>query len=406
MLSVNTNYSAMVALQNLNLTNSQLEGVQNRISTGMKVANAKDNGAVFAIAEGQRARVSAVSAVQDGISRASSTIDVALSAGEKIGKVIQELKAKAVSAQANDLTTEQRAALQSDFAALRSQIDSIANSAQFNGANLIKGTGNDLNVLISDLGGTTAATGLGVQTAAMTNPLSGSALVTAAGANIAATDTITLTLSDTAGGSSNSLAVNVEITNTMTIDDYVNAVNSASGGKVSASYDEANGRFTYLINDDAYDTLAVASDNAGGAAAALGEGVASATVTSAGNNVYNVTGRDWSMAGAMFATFASADISTSTAAATTAANQLEQALTDLNEQMASMGSQSKALDIQATFLSSLSDSIEAGIGNLVDADLAKESARLQSLQIKQQLGAQALSIANQSPSIIMNLFRG
>ncbi len=406
MMSVNTNYSAMVALQNLNYTNTQLEGVQNRISTGLKVATAKDNGAVYAIAEGQRARVSAVSAVQDGINRGSSTIDVALSAGEKIGKVIQELKAKAVAAQANDLTTEQRAALQSDFTALRSQIDSIANSSQFNGANLIKGTGNDLNVLISDLGGSTSATGVGVQTAAMTNPLSGSAVITAAGANIANGDTITLTLSDTAGGSSNSLAVNVEITATMTVDDYVNAVNSASGGKVSASYDDTNGKFTYLVNDTAYDTLAVASDNAGGAAAALGEGVASATVTSAGQNTFIVTGRDWSMSGALFTTFASADISTSAAAAGTAATQLETALTNLNQQMASMGSQAKALDIQKDFLGKLSDSIEAGIGNLVDADLAKESAKLQSLQIKQQLGAQALSIANQSPSVIMNLFRG
>ncbi len=405
MLSVNSNFGASVALQNLNSTNKQLNEVQSRISTGMKVANAKDNGAVFAIAEGQRARVSAVAAVKDGISRTSSAIDVALSAGESIGKVLQTLKTKAVAAQANDLTTEQRAALQSDFAAMRSQIDTIANSAQFNGTNLIKGTGNDVNVLISDLGGSTAATGVGVQTAVMTNPLSGSAVITAAGANIAATDTITLTLSDTAGGSANSLAVNVEITNTMTIDDYVNAVNSASGGKISASYDDKNGQFTYLVNDDAYDTLVVASDNAGGAAAALGEGVASGNVTSSGSNSYTVTGMDLSLSGALFSAFSASDISTSAAAATTAANAIDTAITGLNDKLARMGSQSKALDIQSDFLGTLSDTIEAGIGNLVDADLAKESARLQSLQIKQQLGAQALSIANQAPSLVLSFFR-
>ncbi len=405
MLSVNSNYGASVALQNLSNTNKQLGEVQSRISTGMKVSSAKDNGAVYAIAEGQRARVSAVAAVKDGISRSSSAIDVALSAGESIGKVLQTLKTKAVAAQANDLTTEQRAAMQSDFAALRSQIDTISNSAQFNGTNLIKGTGNDINVLISDLGGSTAATGVGVQTAAMTNPLSGSAVITAAGANIANGDTITLTLSDTAGGSSNSLAVNVEITATMTVDDYVNAVNSASGGKVSASYDDTNGKFTYLVNDTAYDTLAVASDNAGGAAAALGEGVASATVTSAGSNTFTVTGMDLSLSGSLFTAFSSSDISTSAAAATTAANAIDTAITGLNDKLATLGSQSKALDIQSDFLGTLSDTIEAGIGNLVDADLAKESARLQSLQIKQQLGAQALSIANQAPSLVLSFFR-
>ena len=53
----------------------------------------------------------------------------------------------------------------------------------------------------------------------------------------------------------------------------------------------------------------------------------------------------------------------------------------------------------------LSDALEKGIGNLVDADLAKESARLQSLQVKQQLGVQALSIANSAPATILGYFR-
>jgi len=92
--------------------------------------------------------------------------------------------------------------------------------------------------------------------------------------------------------------------------------------------------------------------------------------------------------------------------ATTAANALEQAITDLNVGLASLGSQATALDTQQDFLAKLSDEIENGIGNLVDADLAKESAKLQSLQIKQQLGAQALSIANQAPQVILSLFKG
>ncbi|MEZ6029972.1 MAG: flagellin [Hyphomonadaceae bacterium] len=140
MLSVNTNYSAMIALQNLNFTNTELEGVQNKISTGLKIASARDDGAIYAIAEGQRSRVSSVAAVKDGIDRANSTLDVALAAGKSIGDILQKLKAKAVAAQADDLTPDQRAALQADFASMRSQIDVIANSAQFNGANLAVGS--------------------------------------------------------------------------------------------------------------------------------------------------------------------------------------------------------------------------------------------------------------------------
>lgn len=403
MLSVNTNYSAMVALQNLNFTNTELEGVQNKISTGLKIGSARDNGAIYAIAEGQRSRVSSVAAVKDGIDRANSTIDVALAAGKSIGDILQKLKAKAVAAQADDLTADQRDALQADFSSMRAQIDTIANSAQFNGANLAVGSFN-FNVLISDLGGSVAATTDGVQSAALASPLSGSALVidtSASAGDVADGDLITFDLTDSVNNGTFSIAV--ELTTGMTIEDYVEAVNAASGGKISASYDDVAGQFTYLINDVNFDDLAITTD--GVDATTLGAGVATAVVSSAGSNTMVVNGTDLTLAGAMFSTFATLDISTSAASATTASNALEQAIVDLNVTLASLGSQATALDAQQSFLAKLSDEIENGIGNLVDADLAKESAKLQSLQIKQQLGAQALSIANQAPQVILSLFR-
>jgi flagellin len=276
MVSVNTNYSAMIALQNLNSTNTELEGVQNKVSTGLKISSARDNGAIYAIAEGQRSRVSSVAAVRDGIDRANSTIDVALAAGKSIGDILQKLMSKAVAAQADDLTTTQRSALQADFSSLRNQIDVIANSAQFNGANLAA-DGFVFNVMISDLGG----------------------------------------VSD-----------------------------------------------TLVIN-----------------------------------------GLDMTMASTDFSAFATIDISASATDAETAADAIKLAITNHNISLASLGSQATALDAQNEFLSKLSDEIENGIGNLVDADLAKESAKLQSLQIKQQLGTQSLSIANQAPQVLLSLFR-
>jgi flagellin len=403
MLSVNTNYSAMIALQNLNFTNNELEGVQNKISTGLKISSARDNGAIYAIAEGQRSRVASVAAVKDGIDRANSTIDVALSAGKSIGDILQKLNAKAVAAQADDLTPDQRDALQADFTSMRAQIDTIANSAQFNGANLAAGSFN-LNVLISDLGGSVAATTDGVQTVALPTPISGSALITAAGAtagDIDDGDLITFALTDSVN--LGTFTIEVELTAGMTVDNYIEAVNSSSGGKISASYDDVAGQFTYLINDTAYDDLAITST--GVDAGPIGVGVATAVVSSAGSNVMVVNGTDMTLASSMFASFATVDISTSAASATTAANALAQAIVDLNVTLASLGSQATALDAQNDFLAKLSDEIENGIGNLVDADLAKESAKLQSLQIKQQLGAQALSIANQAPQVILSLFR-
>ena len=92
MSSINTNVGAMIALQNLNAINSQLMTTQNRISTGLKVASAKDDPAVWANAQTQRAEVSALDGVKGSLSRTTSAVDVALSAGESISDMLTELK--------------------------------------------------------------------------------------------------------------------------------------------------------------------------------------------------------------------------------------------------------------------------------------------------------------------------
>ena len=122
MLSVNTNYRALVALQSLNSTQDEMGVVQNRITTGLKVASAADNGAVFAIAHGQRSRMASLTSIKDGLDRTASTMDIGISAGTAIADVLQQMRAKAVNGQSNDLTTEQRNAVQADYDALRNQV--------------------------------------------------------------------------------------------------------------------------------------------------------------------------------------------------------------------------------------------------------------------------------------------
>ena len=115
MLSVNTNAGAMVALQYLNSTASSMNTVQNAISTGMKVANAKDNGAIYAIAQNMRGDVAGYQAVTDSLNRGISTIDVALSAGQSISDLLIQMKQKALAASDSSLDTASRQALNSDF---------------------------------------------------------------------------------------------------------------------------------------------------------------------------------------------------------------------------------------------------------------------------------------------------
>lgn len=411
MASINTNYGALVALQSLNNTSKQLDSVQSHINTGLKVASAKDNGAVFAIAEGQRARVSSLSSVQDGIDRASSTIDVALSAGQAIGDILKQLKSKAVAAQAGDLDQNQRNALQTDFAALRSQIDQIANTATFNGANLANGTNltggaAQLNVLTSDVSTAVPYTLTG---AALTGtPTTATDLATATGLTFAAGDGVQFTI--TSGTATHTYKV--ATAGTDTIQQFLNNVVSQTNGEVSATYNATTKQISYS-SSKAYAVKFVDNANAGKSdTAMLDNGATTAGSTMAGGSAGTtsqmaVSGFDFRVGAtsqALSGLTYSLDISTA-AGGLAASTAIDSALTALNNNLSTLGAQSKALDTQKTFLGKLSDSITSGIGNLVDADLAKESAMLQSLQVKQQLGAQALSIANQSPSIILSFFK-
>ena len=272
--SVNTNPGALIALQNLNATNAQLATTQSRINTGKKVASVKDNGAIWAIAQGQRADISALGAVKSSLDRGGSAVDVSLAAGESVSDLLLQLKEKALAATDKSLSTASRGALNEDFKSIRDQINTVAANADFNGINLLK----------------TGATGF-------------QALANAAGTA--------------------SLTVTPEV-------------------------------------------LSLASTN-----------VTVTTTTSIGTSTL----------------------------ATTALGLVNASIDKVSGALARLGTKAKALETHRTFVGKLTDALESGVGNLVDADLAKESAKLQSLQTKQQLGVQALGIANQAPQILMSLFR-
>jgi len=273
-VSVNTNVGAMVALQNLNSTSSQLSMTQNVISTGLKVASAKDDGAIYAIAQNQRATVASLDAVTDSLNRASSSVDVAMSAGNSITDLLTQMKEKALAASDTSLDTTSRNAMENDFDSLRDQITSTIANASFNGVDLLDGTTPSI--------------------AALANA-DGSARITVSGQDMSLGGTI-VTVGTTASFAS-ATSASALLT---TIDDSINNVSAA---------------------------------------------------------------------------------------------------------LAQLGTSSTAVGNHITFIGKLQDSLNQGIGNLVDADMAQESAKLQALQTKQSLGVQALSIANQSPQLALSLFK-
>ncbi len=423
MISVNTNYGAAIALQSLNATNKELDEVQNRINTGLKVSSAKDNGAVFAIAQGQRARVSALASVKDGIDRVTNVIDAALNAGNAVSDLLNQLKAKAVAAQSADLSQAQRDAYQTDFNQIRSTINTSVGTALVNGANLVDNTTATMRVLQSDLntgtgaGNVATVTGAAKPATAVT-PSRSDLMINASEAWDATNNTLVANDYVVFTQSGNTYAV--QVTATTTIQQFIDGVNAATGGRITASYNDSTGRLSYQANAAAatagftvdIDDNATATGNA--RRSDFVNGVAAATTATAADaadtrpsSVMTISGFDLRVGGTgALNSLLALDIGgATTTGATAAVAALDTAIATLNSNLATLGSQSKALDIQSSFLTKLSDTIEKGLSNLVDADLAKESARLQSLQIKQQLGAQALSIANQAPSLLLSFFR-
>lgn len=271
--SVNTNTGAMIALQSLNAINSEYAQVQRRISTGLKIASAKDNPAIWAIAQNMRGESKSLDAVMSSLQRGQSIVDTALTAGESISDILSQMKEKALAATESGLSTATRQALSDEYVALRKMINTVASNASFDGVNLISAgsTGN-----IRALADSRASSSIDV-------------------------DHIDLSTTGTA------------ISSTLT---------GLMGGVATADIDA-----------------------------------------------------------------------------------IDAAMRKVSSALSKFGVGAKSLDRHLEMISKRQDTIDAGIGNLVDADLAKESARLKSLEVKQQLAIQALRIANQTPSLLLSLFR-
>lgn len=268
-LSINTNSSANIALNQLQILNKKLEATQLRITTGLKVSGPQDDAATFQIATRLRGDVAGLGAVKTALANGDSIVSVAISAGESITDLLTESKAKVVQANQTGLDTASRSALDNDFQQLRSQIETIVSTADFNSVNLIDANASTLDVL-----------------------------------------------------------------------------SSVDGSVISVS-------------------------------------AQSLDTTTLGINT--------------------ASLATSSAAAN-ALSAIETAIDLAADKLAALGASATGIEIQSQFTTSLINVVEEGIGNLVDADLAEESAKLQALQVQQQLSVQSLAIANSAPSLVLNLF--
>ena len=293
MASINTNASALTALQSLASTNRNLETTQGRISTGLRVATASDNAAYWSIATSMKSDNKALSAVQDALGLGAGKVDTAYTAMIDVKDQVDAIKTKLVSAQGASLEDQKKIA--TEITAIQAQIKSSITNANYAGSNLLQETATSADL------------------------------------------------------------------------------------KIVASYNRTGTAVTI-------DTIDVAK---------------------ADTNILDTAGTGGTVGGIIASTFfAPTTTAIGDAAIKTALDAVETALSKLSTGAATLGAAKSRIDTQKNFLSNLSDSIDKGVGQLVDADMNKESTRLQALQVQQQLGIQALSIANSNSQTILSLFRG
>ncbi|MBB3455695.1 flagellin [Rhizobium sp. BK313] len=304
MTSIVTNNSAMAALQTLRGISSNLQNTQDAVSSGLRISKASDNAAYWSIATTMKSDDSAIGAVSDALGLGAAKVDTASTAVTSTLDIVGQIKDKLVTAMEGSVDKGQ---VQEEIGQLQQQLQSVAQSASFNGENwVMAANGGSASVVSSFIRGTNG---------------------------------------------------------TVSVSTTSYEFNSGATGNV-------------LFGTQADGSIDTSS------------GILGTTDTKVGASVFSL------------------DITSMTSGQISSAlNMVQTALNSMTSMGSKLGSISSRIDLQTTFASSLSDSIESGVGKLVDADMEQESSKLSALQTQQQLAIQSLSIANSSTQSILSLFR-
>jgi len=536
MTSINFNAAANSALRTLQATNSSLESTQSRISSGLKIGEAKDNAAYWSISTTLKSDNKALSTVKDALSLGASTVDVAYQGLNKVKDVLNEIKSKLVAASQDGVD---KTAVQGEIKELQNQLKAIASASTFSGENwlsvdsgvagytpnknvvssfnrstsgavtidtikidtssfvLINGNTGVDGVLDAGKTGNTSVDGLGTwggqavtsaaqatvtlpsgSFAAADGTLVGKVVVSGVDYNftvntLAASSTrdsieadilanaknslgqalnsvVTADPSTTvigfktiASGSAQSLSIVIN-----TLSNGIAAGTTAGTAGVDASLTTTSAAIAGPLTLDANDTIAMsvtvdnvakkftitraAVDAALGTAAAgtMGNANQYAAVITKAMEQAGITGITATGSGAATtdtvtlrakgATTLVSDVAVASkgqsilnftiigadrAAITNLINAVNTATNSVTTAASTLGSVASRIELQKSFVNTLMDTIEKGVSGLIDADMSEESTKLQALQVKQSLGVQALSIANQSAQSVLQLFR-
>lgn len=434
MSSILTNNSAMMALESLRSINSDLSSTQNMISTGKKVASSSDNASIWAITNIMDSDIGGFKQISDSLSLGKAAVENANNAVESVSDVLKDMKELIVSAQSEGVD---KSVIQAEIDKQISQIETIVDSAQTNGLNLIDGTASDDFNILSSLnrkttGGTTTVTAdyidVARQDISVTTTGSGAtygSTIGAVGTTAANGNAKAAIFGNGATGTSYDDAVSVAAGST----EVLNVLTVGDGHSYSITLDDTAGdnglgsrTFEYVANstDNIESVAANLSNQITNYFGAVGETGYTATANANAGEIVisNLTGSGGALAVSVDAdtggtastvdgglgALNAIDVTTEPGA-TAALASIENLIQRTTDAGAAFGASIKQIDIQSEFVTSLVDNLTSGMGALRDTNMETASAKLQALQVQQQLGVQALSIANRSPQTLLSLFQ-
>lgn len=394
MTSILTNNSAMAALSTLRSISSSMEDTQSRISSGLRVGSASDNAAYWSIATTMRSDNQALSAVQDALGLGAAKVDTAYSGMESAIEVVKEIKAKLVAATEDGVD---KAKIQEEITQLKDQLTSIAEAASFSGENWLQADLSGGPVTKSVVGGFVRDSSGAVSVKKVDYSLNTDTVLFDTTGNTGILDKVynvsqaSVTLPVNVNGTTSEYTVGA-----YNVDDLIDASATFDGdyanvgaGALAGDYVKVQGSWVKAVD-----------------VAATGQEVVYDDGTTKWGVDTTVTGAPATNVAAP-ASIATIDITIAAQAGNLDAliAGVDEALTDMTSAAASLGSISSRIDLQSDFVNKLSDSIDSGVGRLVDADMNEESTRLKALQTQQQLAIQSLSIANSASENVLTLFR-
>ena len=377
MASINTNAVAMAAIRSLSTINRDLGMTQSRIESGFKINKANDDPAVFSIAQRMRADLNGLDKVRDSQSFGKATLSVMRDALTKVSNELATLKGTITQGQQQGIDTNQ---INTQITNALQNIDVYVGSATFNGVNLLNGTTPSLRVMRDITGASTTVAG--------TNNTTGPGGLNLAGLNVAS-GAFRLTFSsllDPADGTgfrvvvgARTFAYEFNTDNALTATPGPNTTVRQVEILAADSPLQRLSKMMTIMRQDGFD----ASFQDDGSII-----IRNATnVLNGGVGMTAVTGAAAAVIGG------------------SAIAQVDGALTTVGTRLATIAAALRQVEELNSFSANLRDALREGLGALVDADLAEESARLTSLQTKQQLSVQSISIANQQGQSILSLFR-